>query len=170
MSPKLYIYHADQCDPQKCTGKKLAQRKLAVLFTNIRSLPAYIILLDPSAGKALSSVDRELASRGIAALDCSWEKAEQVFPVLRRKKLFHRALPFLLAANPVNFGKPFKLSTLEAFSAALYILGYKDQAGNLLKIYTWGKNFIELNREPLEAYAGARDSGEVIKLQREFMQ
>jgi pre-rRNA-processing protein TSR3 len=167
---RLYIYHAGQCDPKKCTAKKLAKHRLALILKNIKDLPANLIFLDPTAEKALSPEDKERARRGIAALDCSWEEVARVFPTVRRKKLWHRALPFLLAANPVNFGKPFKLSTLEAFAAALYVLGYKDQARELLKIYTWGPNFIELNREPLEAYANARNSGEVIKLQREFLE
>lgn len=169
-TPRLYIYHAGQCDPKKCTAKKLAQRKLALLFTDIRAFPNSLLLLDPAAEKALSPEDKEIARRGIAALDCSWEEVERIFPVMNRKKLQHRALPFLLAANPVNFGKPFKLSTLEAFAAALYMLGYEEQASELLGIYTWGPHFIELNREPLEAYACAKNSSEVIKLQSEFLQ
>ncbi|MEM2925655.1 MAG: DUF367 family protein [Methanocellales archaeon] len=170
MKLRLYIYHMGQCDPKKCTAKKLARHKLAVILTDIKALPANLLFLDPTAEKALSPKDREHAKKGIAALDCSWEEVGRVFPAMRRKKLWHRALPFLLPANPVNFGKPFKLSTLEAFAAALYILGYKDQASELLRIYNWGLHFIELNREPLEAYASARNSWDVVKLQREFMQ
>jgi pre-rRNA-processing protein TSR3 len=69
----------------------------------------------------------------------------------------------------VNYGKPFQLSTLEAFSAALYILGEVSQASLILGIYTWGPRFLELNREPLEEYRQARDSAEVVRLMKQYI-
>jgi pre-rRNA-processing protein TSR3 len=80
-----------------------------------------------------------------------------------------RALPFVLAANPVNYGKPFQLSTVEAFAAALYILGEVRQAKKILGIYTWGPHFLELNREPLDDYRRARTSEEVIRAMKKYI-
>ncbi len=164
---KLHIYHANQCDPKKCTGKKMARFGLADLFEKVQNIQRGSILLDPMAQKALSPADD--ISRGITVLDCSWEELERVFPQLEMKKLQHRALPYLLAANPVNFGKPFKLNSVEAFAAALYILGYKDQAATILSKFNWGHTFLELNHEPLEDYSKAKDSREILKIQDEYM-
>lgn len=163
----LHFYHADQCDPKKCTGKKLARFNLAKLHKNPRTLPRQAIFLDPFAIQALSPADD--AKNGIVVLDCSWEEVERVFPTLQRLMMRHRALPYLLAANAVNFGKPFKLSSVEAFAAALYILGEKEQAALILNKFKWGPVFLELNQEPLERYSEARDSTEVVKIQADYL-
>ena len=163
----LHLYHAAQCDPKKCTGKKLARFGLASLHGSPRTLPHEGLLLDPFAEQALSPADDVRC--GLVVLDCSWEEVERVFPVLQKLRLVHRALPFLLASNPVNFGKPFRLSTVEAFAAALYILGEKEQAALILNKFKWGHVFLELNREPLERYSMAKDSGEVVRIQGEYL-
>ena len=80
-----------------------------------------------------------------------------------------RALPFLLASNPINFGKPFQLSTVEALASALFILGYPERAKEILGKFSWGHVFLELNKEPLQAYASARNSTEVIEIQRDYL-
>lgn len=103
----------------------------------------------------------------MAALDCSWVHANDVFERPARGAL--RCLPYLVAANPVNYGVPTKLSTVEALASALYIVDHRDEAECLLSIFKWGPNFIVLNRELLESYARARDSGEVVELQKKFI-
>jgi len=80
-----------------------------------------------------------------------------------------RCLPYLIAANPTNYGVPTKLSTVEALAAALYIAGFKDKAERLLSIFKWGPNFIVLNQERLEGYAQAKDSAEVVEVQKGFI-
>ncbi len=119
------------------------------------------------AEKALSPLDS--ARNGITVLDCSWEHVEEVFPQLVKLNLQHRALPYLVAGNPVNFGRPFKLTSAEAFAAALYIIGHKEQAHSIMSKFNWGHTFLELNREPLEEYSKAKDSTEVLKIQSEYM-
>ncbi len=164
---KLYLYHADQCHPKKCTGKKLARFDLINLFKNVNRIPPGSILLDPMAEKAISPADN--ITKGITVLDCSWEKVEEIFPLLQKKRMQHRALPFLVAANPVNFGRPFRLNSGEAFAAALYILDYKEQAEELLSKFKWGKTFFDLNKQLLEEYSNARDSSEIIRIQGEYI-
>lgn len=156
---ELLIYHADQCDPKKCSGRKLARFGLVRLTKHTNQLKPFLVL-SPFSEKALSPADR--SAKGLAALDCSWAKAEEVFA---RTRLNTRALPFLVAANPVNFGKPFKLSTVEALAAGLVILGERQQAEEILGKFSWGHVFLALNREPLQEYALARDSTEVVRIQ-----
>lgn len=160
---ELLIYHAEQCDPKKCTGRKLARFKLARLTKRMNEL-RHCLVLSPFAEKALSPADK--GERCLAALDCSWAQAEDVFA---RQNLKSRALPFLVAANPVNFGKPFQLSTVEALAAALVIMGDLQRAREILAKFSWGHVFLELNREPLQEYAAAVDSSEVVKIQMEYL-
>jgi pre-rRNA-processing protein TSR3 len=166
---RIVVYHTNEDDPKKCTARKLHRMGLADLTERVAGVPRGAILLDPFAEKAVSSEDVEAAAAsGLAALDCSWETAEGAFAHARRRTL-PRALPYLVAANPVNFGKPSRLSTLEALAAALYIYGEMDQARALLGAYNWGVRFLEVNQEPLEAYRACRTSGEVVAAMREFL-
>lgn len=77
-------------------------------------------------------------------------------------------LPLLLAANPVNWGKPGRLTTAEALATVLYLVGEREQAEQVLGAFRWGQRFFELNKEPLDAYALARTSAELVELQFEF--
>jgi pre-rRNA-processing protein TSR3 len=164
---RLYVYDERDCDPKKCTSRKMIRFKLAEELPNLRSTPYGVLVLDPFARKAVSREDLDRArTHGIMVLDLSWEKVDR-FPKVR-KDAAHRALPYLLAANPVNWGKPQRLTSAEAVAATLYILGEKEQARNILSKFTWGENFLTLNREPLERYSEARTSQEVVDIQWDY--
>ena len=78
----------------------------------------------------------------LVGLDCSWAQIEDsVEQVMNRTKLKGRMLPLLLAANPVNWGKPSKMTTAEALAASLYLIGKEDQARQLLSAFRWGEQF-----------------------------
>ena len=148
MNPKfnLIIYHANEDDPKKCSAKKLNRFNLAYLTDNIKKIKRDAILLNPFAEKSLSREDNYIAKKnGIIAIDCSWKNAENSFEYLDKRN-YSRALPYLIAVNPVNYGKILKLTTLEAFAAALYILDDVDTAKKILNIYKWGPQFIEFNK------------------------
>lgn len=166
--PRIVIYHANQCDPKKCTGLKLERYGLARTVSKIRFLPKRALVLNPFSEIAFSPTDKQrLADFGVVALDCSWEHAQKVLS--RHVRGTSRCLPVLIAGNPVNFGKATKLTTAEAIAAALYIAGLRQEATKVLSIFTWGHTFLELNGELLENYAGAKDSTEVVDIQRRLM-
>lgn len=165
---KLYLYDAKECAPKKCTGKKLIRFGLVKEIHKLSKLPYSAIILDPFAEKSLSKEDVDIAKRhGVVVLDYSWNRFHACPKV--RRDLQNRALPYLLAANPINYGKPFKLSSVEAFAALLFILGFEDQATRLLTKFKWGVGFIQLNELPLKKYAMAKNSEEVVKMQELFV-
>jgi pre-rRNA-processing protein TSR3 len=166
---RLVVWHMAQDDPKKCTARKMERFGLAELVPQARALPRDALLLDPTAGQAPSREDLPLArAHGIAAVDCTWKKAAVAFPEVPGR--FHRrALPFLLAANPTAYGRPFQLSTVEACAALLCILGLRGQAERALSKFGWGQRFLELNADPLAAYAQAATSRDVVEAQRLFV-
>lgn len=166
---RLVVYYTAEDDPKKCTAKKLQRFGYASLEKNLRRIPPGMLLLNPLSKKSLSKEDKQIAeTKGILALDCSWKTIETQFPFLE-KKYVSRALPFVVAVNPVNYGKACKLSTLEAFAAALYILDEVKQAQEILKLYKWSPQFLDLNKEPLEDYRTANTSKEVIEKMKLYL-
>jgi len=162
----LHVRYEGDDDPDKCTARKLSRFDLAELHRSDRATP-YGVVLNPHAERALSPADAERArENALVALDCSWESAGAKTFSLPGE---HRALPYLVAANPVNFGRPMRLTTVEAFAAALIVLGERDGAERILSKFTWGETFLELNDEPLRRYADCEDSGEVVAIQREYL-
>lgn len=165
---KILVYHAKQCDPKKCTTLKLKRHGLVRVVYQVRLLPRGAVILNPFSVRAFSPADRQrMEMNGLAAIDCSWVYTEDMFEIPFRG--VSRCLPYLIAANPVNYGVPTKLSTVEALAAALYIVGLKEEGERLLSIFKWGHTFTELNRELLETYAKAKDSTEVVEMQKAFI-
>jgi pre-rRNA-processing protein TSR3 len=181
---ELHVRYEGDDDPEKCTARKLARFGLVELHRSARATPPGIVL-DPYAERALSPADAPSASHSsdpggedgerewgpgvrdrLVALDCSWETAEAVAFRLSGP---HRALPFLVAGNPVSYGTPFRLNTAEAFAGALVVLGHRERAEELLSKFRWGHTFLELNEQPLRRYAGAADSTEVVAIQAEYL-
>ena len=129
----LYILHLNEDDPKKCTAKKLGRFGFAKLSSRMHRIPQGSIILSPYTQRILSPADRRTAERqGITAVDCSWKNARETFYRLRGN---FRRLPFLVAVNPTNFGHPYQLSSAEALAAALYIIGYKEQAEKIMGIF-----------------------------------
>ncbi len=165
---ELILAYFYQCDPKKCSGLRMVRLKKARKIESLKYIPQKSIVLDPFAEKALSPEDRELAiNHGLVIIDGSWNTLEEYKNLFSRG--IGRALPFLIATNPINYGVPTKLSSAEAAIAALWILGAKKQAVNIANSIKWGAEFIAVNKERLEAYSLAKNSAEVVQAQLKTM-
>jgi pre-rRNA-processing protein TSR3 len=54
-------------------------------------------------------------------------------------------VPYLIATNQTNYGKPWKLNCVEALAAAFYIVGMDTYAEKLLGKFSWGHAFWSVN-------------------------
>ena len=166
-NPRLTVYHANQCAPKRCTGLKLKRFGFARVVKKIKFLPKRAIVLNPFSEIAFSPTDWErVRDFGLVALDCSWEHVEKV--IRKHVKGTSRCLPILIAGNPVNYGKATKLTTVEALTASLYISGFKEKAKSILAVFSWGHSFLDLNHSLLEKYSLAKNSSEVVQIQKEI--
>ena len=81
---KIYVLDWKHCDPSKCTGIKLARKGLALRVFSPYDYHPKALILNPYAKTTLSPDDVSIVKRyGIVVVDCSWEKATEVF----KKKL-----------------------------------------------------------------------------------
>ncbi len=136
-----------QDDPKKCTAAKLVKFGLA---HHVNKTSNKTLILDPFSEKTLLSKDKKLIS-SITGIDCSWNLADKTF--VQHFVGIRRKLPPLFAGNPVNYSKLSKLTTVEAISAALYILGQQELSFKMLNKFKWGHTFYELNKQLLEEYS-----------------
>ena len=144
-----------QDDPRKCTAAKMVRFGLA---RPVRSIRGRGIVLDPFAPESLLPADRRM-TKSITGMDCSWSKAVQTLAGNRTG--IRRRLPPLLAGNPVNYSRIGRLTTAEALSAALFILGHEGDAMAILDKFKWGHTFYELNQNMLKEYSAATSQDQI---------
>ena len=163
---KLSMLYFDQCDPKKCTGKKLERLGLLKEIKFSRNYGG--ILLTPTGKKICSIEDHDIISKkGICVIDCSWAKFEELH--LDLHKIETRSLPFMVAVNPVNFGKAYKLSCAEAFAACLFLGGFEKEARFLMDHFKWGEHFFKVNEELFWKYRGITSQDELKNIQEKYI-
>jgi pre-rRNA-processing protein TSR3 len=141
--PKLFCLHFNECDKKKCTALKLAKLNLIKIVPEIKGRTINAILLNPFSNEELTASDRNVILKyGLVVFDCSWKR---IFNVKEFNTKTSRKLPPLIAANPVNYGKWEKLSSVEALAAALYITNFDEYGDLILSKFSWGSEFKAIN-------------------------
>ncbi|MHA2008695.1 MAG: DUF367 family protein [Promethearchaeota archaeon] len=143
-TPKLYCLHYDECDPKKCTAIKLRNLQLLKVKKKLEGRLKNSLILNPFARKTLTVNDREtVLKNGLTVIDCSWKN---LLKLSGMESKLERKLPSLIAANPTNYGKWEKLSSVEALAGALYITEFPKLADLILSKFSWGIEFKSLNK------------------------
>ncbi|KAF9103904.1 ribosome biogenesis protein tsr3 [Mortierella sp. AM989] len=163
----LGMWDFEHCDPKRCSGKKLARMGMVkTLKINQRFLG---VCMTPNGQQAVSPSDREVVrEHGLAVVDCSWARLGDI-PFKKLRAGHDRLLPYLIATNPVNYGKPWKLNCVEALAACFYITGFDEYGDELLSKFKWGHAFKKVNAELFSIYSKCTDSASVIAAQTEYL-
>lgn len=164
---RMGMWDFAQCDPKRCSGRKLCRLKVIEEFRVGQKFRG--IILTPSGTRVISPADREIVKQGgLAVVDCSWAELDKV-PFAKLPKGNERLLPFLVAANTVNYGKPYKLNCAEALIAGLLICGFTADAEKIMTKFSYGEEFYRLNEALWDIYAACEDGEQVLKAQNEYL-
>ncbi|XP_011621553.1 ribosome biogenesis protein TSR3 homolog isoform X1 [Amborella trichopoda] len=164
---QLAMWDFGQCDVKRCTGRKLSRFGLLKELRVSNGFGG--VVLSPVGKQCVSRDDSLLIKKkGLAVIDCSWARLSDV-PFVKLRCTHPRLLPWLVAANPVNYGRPCELSCVEALSAALTICGEEETANLLLSKFKWGHAFLSLNRDLLKAYSQCTNGSDIIAAQNSWL-
>jgi pre-rRNA-processing protein TSR3 len=156
------------------------------------------VVVSPNAKLVVSPADRALIeAHGAAVVECSWARLNEIQwskfggssgggssvatsrgasgqgggrPAHGGLVLCERLLPYLVAANTVNYGKPWRLNCAEALAAAFAICGHMDWAKQVLEPFAYGEAFLDINSELLERYAHCEDEAAVKNIEAEWLE
>ena len=78
-------------------------------------------------------------------------------------------MPYLVAANSVNYGRPWRLNCVEALAACFYICGHEDWAHAVLEHFSYGEPFLQINSQLLRRYAACTNEEEVKKTEEHWL-
>lgn len=127
------------------------------------------VVVSPNGTAPVCPDDREVVeTHGAAVVECSWARIDEI-PFGKIGGRHERLLPYLVAANPVNYGRPWRLNCVEALAACFAITGHRDWAEQVLSHFTWGHAFLELNEELLDIYEDCTDANSVQEAQQAYL-
>ena len=164
---KAACWDFNHCDSKRCSGKRLQHfgllRPLAIGQKHSG------IVISPNAKAILSPADTPLLEQyGAAVVECSWVRIKEI-PWSRIGGKCERLLPYLVAANPVNYGRPWRLNCVEALAACFMICGKTEWAEIILQHFSYGQPFLEINASLFKRYAEAKDEEGVKKVEEKWL-
>ena len=128
------------------------------------------VVVSPNAKTLLSAADRGLLEQyGAAVVECSWVRIKEV-PWGKIGGKCERLLPYLVAANSVNYGRPWRLNCAEALAATFFICGHEDWAREVLTHFSYGEPFLEINSQLLKRYAACANAEEVKRAEEVWLE
>ena len=164
---KAACWDLGHCDAKRCSGKRLMRLGLMRELHVGQKFAG--IVISPKGKKLVSKADKDLLEQyGAAVVEASWKRIEEV-PFGRIGGKCERLLPYLVAANPTNYGKPWRLNCVEALAACFYICGRKEWAEDILSTFSYGQSFLDINDEVLEKYAECQDEEQVKRVEEEWL-
>lgn len=156
---KAACWDLGHCDQKRCSGKRLMRLGL-MREMHVGQKHAGVVV-SPKAKTIVSPADREVMEQyGAAVVECSWKRIEEV-PFARIGGKTERLLPYLLPANPTNYGRPWRLNCVEALAACFFICGHPEWAEEILSTFSYGPAFLEMNGTVLKRYAACANEEEV---------
>lgn len=156
---KAAAWDLNHCDAKRCSGKKLM--RLGLMRELHVGQKHQGVVVSPKAKSIVSPADREICETyGASVVEASWNRIDEV-PFGKIGGPHQRLLPYLIAANPTNYGKPWRLNCVEALAACFFICGHPEWAEGILAPFSYGSSFLEINDAPLKRYAACKDEEEV---------
>ncbi|KAK1063933.1 ribosome biogenesis protein tsr3 [Friedmanniomyces endolithicus] len=164
---KAAAWDLNHCDAKRCSGKRLMRLGLMRELHVGQKHPGVII--SPKAKTIINPADRGVLEQyGAAVVEASWNRIEEV-PWSRIGGPHQRLLPYLIAANPTNYGKPWRLNCVEALAACFFICGHREWAEEILSTFSYGRAFLDINEAVLKRYAACEDEEGVKKAEEVWL-
>lgn len=165
---KAAAWDLNHCDAKRCSGKKLM--RLGLMRELHVGQKHQGVVVSPKAKSIISPADREICEQyGASVVEASWNRIDEV-PFNKIGGPHSRLLPYLIAANPTNYGKPWRLNCVEALAACFFICGHPEWAEQILAPFSYGSSFLEINDAPLKRYAACKDEEAVKKAEEAWLE
>lgn len=165
---KAACWDLNHCDAKRCSGKRLMRLGLMRELHVGQKHPGVIV--SPNGKQLVSPADSAILEQyGAAVVEASWKRIDEVpFSKLGGPNL--RLLPYLIAANQTNYGRPWRLNCVEALAACFFICGKEDWAVSILSTFSYGPAFLEINDEVLRRYAACEDADAVKQAETDWLE